>query len=44
MKDLEINGLSYKELLDIYKQVNEFISFLNKEKETVETEPETNEQ
>ena len=43
--NIELKDLSYQELLDMYKKLIDFTSFLEKEKETIkkEQEQDTNE-
>lgn len=38
MNNIDVKNLSYEELLRINKTVNEFISYLEKEKETIDNE------
>ena len=38
MNTIDTNNLSYEELLQISKTINEFINFLEKEKDTVDNE------
>ncbi len=38
MNNIDTNNLSYEELLQISKTINEFINFLEKEKDTVDNE------
>lgn len=38
MNNIDTNNLSYEELLQINKTINEFINFLEKEKDTVDNE------
>jgi len=38
MNNIDVKNLSYEELLQINKTVNEFISYLEKEKETIDNE------
>ena len=40
MNNIEPSNLSYNELLELNKQINDFIDFLEKEKETVKQEDE----
>ncbi len=38
MNNIDTSNLSYKELLELNKQINDFINFLEKEKETINNE------
>ena len=38
MNNIDTNNLSYEELLQISKITNEFINFLEKEKDTIDNE------
>ena len=38
MNNIDTNNLSYEELLQINKTINEFINFLEKGKDTVDNE------
>lgn len=38
MNNIDTNNLSYEELLQINKTINEFINFLEKEKDTIDNE------
>lgn len=38
MNNIDVKNLSYTELLELNKTINEFIDFLEKEKETVKNE------
>ena len=38
MNNIDTNNLSYEELLQINKIINEFINFLEKEKDTIDNE------
>ena len=38
MNNIDTNNLSYEELLQISKTINEFINFLEKEKDTIDNE------
>lgn len=38
MNKEEINNLSYDDLLNIYNKINEYVDFLEKEKEKIQSE------
>lgn len=38
MNNIDTSNMSYEELLELYNKINDFINYLEKEKETVNNE------